>query len=119
MESNQEQLEKDEIVNPEQFQVGRAPQEDKEEQTDDAEYTEQEIPFADGKGTELDEELGEDAELDTDLEDEEDGDTLEEDGAIDTDEEADLDLGDDDFEDDEEADPDLEDDELEDNERQV
>ena len=71
MENNEKELEKDDIVNPEQFQVGRAPQEDKEEDTgssDESEYTEQEIPFADGKGTELAEEFDEPKE---DLEDDE------------------------------------------------
>lgn len=62
MENNEKELEKDDIVNPEQFQVGRAPQEEKEDDTDyadDSDYTEQEIPFADGKGTELAEEFEE------------------------------------------------------------
>ena len=53
---NKEPMEKDEIVNPEQFQVGRAPEEDKNE-NDDSEYTPQENEFADGKGTPLAEEF--------------------------------------------------------------
>ncbi len=53
MENNENEIEKDEIVNPEQFQVGRSPQEEKEEQSDDAGYTEEEVQFADGEGTQL------------------------------------------------------------------
>jgi len=53
MENNENEIEKDEIVNPEQFQVGRSPQEEKEEQSDDAAYTEEEVQFADGEGTQL------------------------------------------------------------------
>ena len=71
MENNQEneqnQMEKDEIINPEQFQVSRAPEGDKEQgdqqeeminRTDDSGYTPQENQFADGNGTQLDQEVG-------------------------------------------------------------
>ncbi|WP_231463541.1 hypothetical protein [Pedobacter sp. Leaf132] len=70
MESNTENQHEEEIINPEQFQVGRAPQDEKEDLesdeplTDDAEYTEEETGYADGKGTLLDNTLGEDQELD-------------------------------------------------------
>jgi hypothetical protein len=64
-ENNENKMEKDDIVNPEQFQVGRAPQDEKEEtkeqdmvnRSDDAGYTAEENQFADGKGTQLDEEI--------------------------------------------------------------
>jgi hypothetical protein len=64
MENEEDKIQKDEIVNPEQFQVGRAPQDQKENpqqqmngRTDDAGYTPQENQFADGKGTQLNEEI--------------------------------------------------------------
>lgn len=69
MENKKEQeMEQDDIINLEQFQVGRAPEEEKqpddqdeaEYTEDDAEYTEDEVEFADGEGTQLDEELGDD-----------------------------------------------------------
>ncbi|RZM29168.1 MAG: hypothetical protein EOO88_06010 [Pedobacter sp.] len=69
MENQENKIEKDEIINPEQFNVGRAPQEEKEidqndmtERADDAGYTPQEEQFADGKGTQLNEQLGPDRE---------------------------------------------------------
>jgi len=67
----EEEMEQDEIINLEQFQVGRAPEEEKEIDQDDSTYTEDEIPFADGEGTQLEEELGED-DIDEDLEDDDD-----------------------------------------------
>ena len=51
---NQEPMEKDDIVNPEQFQVSRSGEPDQE---DDSKYTPEENQFADGKGTELAEEF--------------------------------------------------------------
>jgi len=67
MENEEDKIQKDEIVNLEQFQVGRAPQEEKEDQKqqmtereDDAGYTPQENQFADGKGTVLNEEIAPD-----------------------------------------------------------
>jgi len=67
MNSTENTPKEEEIINPEQFQVGRTPQEDKEQ--DDEGYTSEEIPFADGEGTELDEniELDEDDELEADV----------------------------------------------------
>ena len=81
MENQDDKIEKDEIVNPEQFQVGRAPQDEKENQqdqmtdrSDDAGYTAQEDQFADGKGTQLSEELAPDREeIDGELEQEVEG----------------------------------------------
>ena len=71
MENNENEFEKDEIVNPEQFQVGRSSQEEKEEQSDDAGYTEEEVQFADGEGTQLAEAFDppEEGELDEQLPD--------------------------------------------------
>lgn len=64
MENTANEMEKDDIVNPEQFQVGRAPQEEKELDNQDVQneaeevgYTEGEVQFADGEGTQLDEEI--------------------------------------------------------------
>lgn len=57
------EMEKDEIINPEQFQVSRSPEEDEEDADaaeEDAKYTPEENEFADGKGTELAEEFDED-----------------------------------------------------------
>ena len=62
--------EQDEIVNPEQFQVGRAPEEEKAE-SEDSEYTEDEIEFADGEGTQLEAEFDEVEEDDDDIQAEE------------------------------------------------
>lgn len=62
MKNEENEMEKDEIVNPEQFQVGRAAEEEKtidSEDNDEVEYTEDEVEFADGKGTQLDEEIDE------------------------------------------------------------
>ena len=67
----EEEMEQDEIINLEQFQVGRAPEEEKEIDQDDSTYTEDEIPFADGEGTQLEEELGED-DIDGELDDTDD-----------------------------------------------
>lgn len=54
MESNnQEQLKEEEIPNLEQFQVDRSSSPD----DSDAGYTDQEVQFADGEGTPLNEEL--------------------------------------------------------------
>ena len=74
---NQETMEKDDIINPDQFQVGRTAEENTGMQ-DDSEYTAEENQFADGKGTELAEEFeapdpeeiddNQDDELDEDLE---------------------------------------------------
>lgn len=60
MENNSENNPQEEINNPEQFQVGRTPQEEKENNEsdnsgDDAEYTPEETEFADGKGSKLNE----------------------------------------------------------------
>lgn len=60
---NQDQLPEEEIINPEQFEVGRNPedQDDEENQngtagTEQAGYTPGETEFADGEGTRLDQE---------------------------------------------------------------
>ena len=92
MENNKEQeMEQDEIVNLEQFQVGRAPEEEKQhDEQDDSEYTEDEVEFADGEGTQLEEEFaadGDDDEFD-DLEDDDlDTDDLPEDDSLTEDDE--------------------------------
>ncbi|WP_449437087.1 hypothetical protein [Pedobacter steynii] len=75
---NQEHLPEEEIINPEQFQVGRNPEEQDEEAnqngTSDSEqvgYTPGETEFADGEGTRLEwesEELKIDQETDDDPE---------------------------------------------------
>ena len=57
MENLQYEEQNEEIVNPEQFQVGRAPEEEKTATEEDTGYTEGEIEYADGQGTQLDEEL--------------------------------------------------------------
>ncbi|MDN3588794.1 hypothetical protein QWY86_19085 [Pedobacter aquatilis] len=59
MENNSENKQ-EEINNPEQFQIGRTPQEDKqgdqgETANEDTSYTPQETEFADGEGTRLNE----------------------------------------------------------------
>ena len=54
--NNQEPMEKDDIVNPDQFQVGRTAEENMSKQ-DDSQYAPEENQFADGKGTELAEEF--------------------------------------------------------------
>ena len=62
MENNKHHIEEEEINNPEQFQIGRANSSKKEnDNQDENSYTPQESEFADGKGTQLDDELGEDA----------------------------------------------------------
>jgi hypothetical protein len=57
MENQANEMEKDEVINPEQFQVGRAPETEKNGERDDTEYTEGEAEFADGEGTQLAEEF--------------------------------------------------------------
>ncbi|RZM19257.1 MAG: hypothetical protein EOO88_38520 [Pedobacter sp.] len=57
MENQENEMEQEEIINPEQFQVGRTPEEEKTQEQDDAEYTEDEVEFADGEGTQLEEEF--------------------------------------------------------------
>ncbi|MES2457532.1 MAG: hypothetical protein V4594_18390 [Bacteroidota bacterium] len=54
---NEENKMDQEIINSEQFQVGRAPEEEKTQEQDDAQYTEDEVEFADGEGTSLAEEF--------------------------------------------------------------
>nr|WP_068890309.1 hypothetical protein [Pedobacter panaciterrae] len=77
---NQDQLPEEEIINPEQFQAGRNPedQEDEENQngtaeTEHAGYTPGETEFADGEGTRLDQE-SEELEIDLEAEDLDDSD---------------------------------------------
>lgn len=60
-------MQQEEINNPAQFQVGRSLKEEKEnseeqmiERDDDAGYTPEEDQFADGKGTQLNEEIAPD-----------------------------------------------------------
>src|SRR4051812_19610796 len=92
-ENTPNEFEKDEISNPEQFQVSRAPGEEKTtEREDDSDYTEGEVEFADGEGTDLAEafEDTDDEELDGNLDDEP------EDGQLD------AELADEDLEDEEE-----------------
>lgn len=67
MDNQEDKLPQEEIVNPEQFQVGRALQHEKEPQedqmtarSDDAGYTPEEDQFADGKGTQLNQEIAPD-----------------------------------------------------------
>lgn len=67
MKNEEDNLQQEEINNPAQFQVGRSPQEEKEnseeqmiERDDDAGYTPEEDQFADGKGTQLNEEIASD-----------------------------------------------------------
>lgn len=84
MENKKEQeMEQDEIVNLEQFQVGRAPEEEKQhDEEDDSDYTEDEVEFADGEGTQLEEEFADDDDFD-DLEDDDlDTDDLPEDDSL-------------------------------------
>ena len=54
---NEENKMDQEIINSEQFQVGHAPEEEKTQEQDDAQYTEDEVEFADGEGTSLAEEF--------------------------------------------------------------
>lgn len=61
MENRDKLQQEEDISNPEQFQVGRSPEEEKNiesTQTEDSGYTAQETEFADGKDTELNEALG-------------------------------------------------------------
>jgi len=80
MNTEEENLEKDEIVNPEQFQVGRAPEEKKETEREDADYTPEEVEFADGQGTQLDEEIDapDSEEIDLELDDDDEFDESDE-----------------------------------------
>ncbi|AOM79648.1 hypothetical protein [Pedobacter steynii] len=78
---NQNQSPEEEIVNPGQFQVGRNPEEQENEQNDEGTadteetgYTPGETEFADGEGTRLNEEI-EEQENDPETEDYEDQDT--------------------------------------------
>lgn len=54
---NQNQPEEEEIPNIDQFQVGRSQTDDLDEQEDDTGYTEDEMEYADGVGTRLNEEI--------------------------------------------------------------
>lgn len=60
---NQNELHEEEVVNPEQFQVGRNPEEQKNQErnteSEDAGYTPGETEFADGEGSQLERESGE------------------------------------------------------------
>jgi hypothetical protein len=66
MENQENEMEKDEVINPEQFQVGRAPEEEKNIAQDDTTYTPGEVQFADGEGTQLAEEFEDPNEQDLD-----------------------------------------------------
>lgn len=75
MENAEENKTTDEISNIEQFQVGRAPEEEKniredesEEESIEAGYTPEETEFADGQGTQLDNEISADDETEPELE---------------------------------------------------
>lgn len=57
MKNQENEMEQEEIINPEQFQVGRATEDEKLQEQDDSQYTEDEIEFADGEGTQLEEEF--------------------------------------------------------------
>ncbi len=57
MENPENDEQNEEIVNPEQFQVGRTPEEEKRGAGEGTGYTEGETKFADGVGTQLEEEL--------------------------------------------------------------
>lgn len=79
MENIEENKPTEEISNLEQFQVGRAPEEEKNIQEDGTEtenneagYAPEETEFADGQGTLLDDELSEDDDSDEEFEEEED-----------------------------------------------
>lgn len=72
---NQDQLPEEEIINPDQFQVGRNPEEQEDEVdqdgttgTEEAGYTPGETEFADGEGARLDQE-SEELEIDEETED--------------------------------------------------
>lgn len=58
MENQQKETEKEAINNPEDFRAGRSPQGD-QAQPDEVEYTEDEVEFADGAGTQLEQEFDE------------------------------------------------------------
>ena len=70
MENQENDMREEEMINREQFQAGSAAGD--EQRRDDSEYTEQEIQFADGEGTQLEEEF--DVPDKEDLEDELDSD---------------------------------------------
>ncbi|MEQ7801893.1 hypothetical protein ABDJ41_19005 [Pedobacter sp. ASV1-7] len=98
---NQDQLPEEEIINPEEFEVGRNPedQDDEEKQngtadTEQVGYTPGETEFADGEGTRLDQES---EELEND-EETEDLDDQENDPEIDPDSGSSSDLEDADYE---------------------
>lgn len=57
MENQAKEIEQEEIIKAEQYQADSSPAEDQQLQ-DDSEYTEDEVEYADGDGTQLDEELG-------------------------------------------------------------
>ncbi|EDM38055.1 hypothetical protein PBAL39_00532 [Pedobacter sp. BAL39] len=84
MENNQEnQLQEEEIPTLEQFQVGRNAEADdnQEEGGETAGYTSDEVEFADGEGTQLDDEIDgpeddDDFSDDDDLSDDDDDDAL-------------------------------------------
>jgi hypothetical protein len=80
MKAPEEEPEQDDIVNPDQFQVGRAPENEKDTQTEGVEYTDDEIEFADGAGTQLDDELDapDREDLETELDDDDDAIELDE-----------------------------------------
>ena len=96
--NNQNEQVEEEIPNIEQFQVSRSSLEEKDMEddaaTEDEGYTEDEVEFADGEGTQLAEEIPDEEEEDLDLDDSDDL-------------EDDVDFEDDDLEDD-----DLKDDEV-------
>jgi len=99
---NQDQLPEEEIINPEQFQVGRNPEEQEDEVdqdrttgTDEAGYTPGETEFADGEGTRLDQE-SEELDLDEDAEDLDDQNTDPDAGSSGDQEDADFENPDDD-----------------------
>lgn len=78
---NKDQLPEEEIINPEQFQIGRNPEEGDDEEnqngtadTEQAGYTPGETEFADGEGTRLDQER-EELEIDEETEDLDDQET--------------------------------------------
>ena len=97
---SQEPMEKDDIINAEQFQVGRSADDETGTQ-DDSEYAPEEKQFADGKATELADEFdAPDPEEFDDDETEEDSDTFDDDEtALDDDlaTEDDIDVLDDDL----------------------
>ena len=75
MENQENIMEHEEILNQDQFQLAHAPEEEKLHEDDDSDYTEEETEYADGKGTQLNEEFDfperEDLEEDTESGEEE------------------------------------------------